>query len=121
MRLRMCRFSTGTRRVCPRILFVLAGASPSGPVRAQEPTTLEQVEVVATTPSAFRTYRDETTVFDSTGWALEDLVVAELVGQHAVRLGVGLEVDLQPAAHDPYDPYAALRGVSGRTPTRTGD
>ncbi|MGF1598330.1 MAG: ornithine cyclodeaminase family protein [Acidimicrobiales bacterium] len=53
-------------------------------------------------------YRQRLTVFDSTGWAFEDLVAAELVGDHAERLGLGVEVDLQPPTTDPYDPYLAL-------------
>lgn len=64
----------------------------------------------------YRRYQQLLTIFDSTGWALEDLVVAELVSEHAVRLGVGLEVDLQPQAHDPYDPYAALGSLTNSLP-----
>ncbi|MDH3682241.1 MAG: ornithine cyclodeaminase family protein [Acidimicrobiia bacterium] len=59
----------------------------------------------------YRRYRELLTVFDSTGWALEDLVAAELLSDHADRLGVGTEVDLQPTTDDPYDPYRALDGV----------
>jgi ornithine cyclodeaminase/alanine dehydrogenase-like protein (mu-crystallin family) len=58
--------------------------------------------------SRFEALRDRLTVFDSTGWALEDLVVAELVLDHAAALGVGTAVDLQPGGGDPRDPYAAL-------------
>ena len=49
------------------------------------------------------------TVFDSTGWSLEDLVAAELFVGHADRLGLGTPVELQAAPGDPYDPYASLR------------
>lgn len=52
--------------------------------------------------------RDSLTVFDSTGWALEDLIVAELMIAHAERLGEGVVVDLQPHPQDPYDPYEFL-------------
>jgi ornithine cyclodeaminase/alanine dehydrogenase-like protein (mu-crystallin family) len=55
-------------------------------------------------------HRHGLTVFDSTGWALEDLVAAELVLDHAERLGAGVEVELQPMPTDPYDPYEFLRG-----------
>lgn len=54
-------------------------------------------------------HRNELTVFDSTGWALEDLVAAELVLDHAQRLGCGIEIDLHPVPKDPYDPYEGLR------------
>jgi ornithine cyclodeaminase/alanine dehydrogenase-like protein (mu-crystallin family) len=50
------------------------------------------------------------TVFDSTGWALEDLVAAELVLEHAERFELGIVVDLLPIPRDPYDPYEAVRG-----------
>lgn len=50
-------------------------------------------------------HRNELTVFDSTGWALEDLLAAELLLDHANRLGAGHEIELQPAPRDPYDPY----------------
>ncbi len=49
------------------------------------------------------------TVFDSTGWALEDLVAAELVLEHAERLQLGIVVDLLPIPRDPHDPYEAVR------------
>ncbi|MEM7340342.1 MAG: ornithine cyclodeaminase family protein [Actinomycetota bacterium] len=53
-------------------------------------------------------HRQQLTVFDSTGWAFEDLIVAELVLEHAARLGIGSYVDLVPEATDPYDPYALV-------------
>jgi ornithine cyclodeaminase/alanine dehydrogenase-like protein (mu-crystallin family) len=52
--------------------------------------------------------RGVTTVFDSTGWALEDLIAAELMLQHAERMDVGFAIDLQPNPSDPYDPYELL-------------
>jgi len=59
------------------------------------------------------------TVFDSTGWALEDLVVAELFTEHAIALGLGTDVDLQPGAGDPYDPYQPLGIEDGPPVGRT--
>lgn len=58
----------------------------------------------------YRASAGRTTVFDSTGWSLEDMVAVELVLRHAERLGIGTMVDLQPSGVDPYDPYAVLRG-----------
>jgi ornithine cyclodeaminase/alanine dehydrogenase-like protein (mu-crystallin family) len=52
--------------------------------------------------------RAQLTVFDSTGWALEDLVAAELVLDHAERLDEGFALELQPSPGDPYDPYEFL-------------
>ena len=59
-------------------------------------------------------HRGRLTVFDSTGWALEDLVAAELVTGHCERLGLGTVVELQPAATDPYDPYHRLLNPAGQ-------
>ena len=53
-------------------------------------------------------WRGVLTVFDSTGWSLEDLVVAEMMLDHAERLDEGFEFDLQPTPRDPYDPYEFL-------------
>jgi ornithine cyclodeaminase len=58
---------------------------------------------------AWTTSRHVLTVFDSTGWALEDLVAAELLLDHAEHLDVGVEIQLQPAPNDPYDPYDFVR------------
>ena len=55
------------------------------------------------------TEKSRPTVFDSTGWSLEDLVALELVLEHAEALDLGVVVDLQAAAADPYDPYGVLR------------
>ncbi len=52
--------------------------------------------------------RADLTVFDSTGWALEDLVAAEMVLDHAERLDEGVDVELNPVPADPYDPYGSL-------------
>lgn len=57
----------------------------------------------------FRCYESTPTVFDSTGWALEDQVVLELVLSHACRLNVGRSLELSTKPTDPYDPYETLR------------
>ncbi len=58
----------------------------------------------------YRSRARDLTVFDSTGWSLEDLVAAEVILGHAERLDAGVLVDLNPALADPYDPYGLLRG-----------
>lgn len=57
----------------------------------------------------YEAWRSRPTVFDSTGWSLEDLVASELVLEHADRLGLGVLCDLQVRSDDPYDPYRLLR------------
>ncbi len=54
-------------------------------------------------------FRDELTVFDSTGWALHDLIGVEMLEAHAERIGVGFEFEIQPTPRDPFDPYELLR------------
>lgn len=58
--------------------------------------------------SVHESLRPTLTIFDSTGWALEDLVAAQLVLDHAERLDEGVAIDLQPSPTDPYDPYEFL-------------
>jgi len=53
-------------------------------------------------------WRDRPTVFDSTGFALEDVVIAELLMDYASRLSVGQRLPLQGLDGDPHDPYEAL-------------
>ncbi|MEM8786081.1 MAG: ornithine cyclodeaminase family protein [Pseudomonadota bacterium] len=49
--------------------------------------------------------RDRVTVFDSTGYALEDHVALDLLLTHAETLNVGDLVELESLAGDPLDPY----------------
>lgn len=45
------------------------------------------------------------TVFDSTGWAIEDQVVMSLALEWAEELGIGREVAIECLSEDPRDPY----------------
>jgi ornithine cyclodeaminase/alanine dehydrogenase-like protein (mu-crystallin family) len=49
--------------------------------------------------------RDELTVFDSTGWAVEDDVALRVAVELATIHGVGSEIELERLPKDPYDPY----------------
>jgi ornithine cyclodeaminase/alanine dehydrogenase-like protein (mu-crystallin family) len=51
-------------------------------------------------------YRDRPTVFDSTGWAFEDLVAADVLLSHGRDLGCGTKVVIESMAADPRNPYA---------------
>ena len=51
-------------------------------------------------------YRDRLTVFDSTGWALEDHVAVQVLIVHAKRLGLGTQSAIEMIAEDPRNPYA---------------
>ncbi len=56
--------------------------------------------------------RSMVTVFDSTGWAVEDDVAMRLVLSLAAEHGVGAEVQLESIPVDPYDPYGQVRCVN---------
>ncbi len=76
---------------------------------------IDPASIVASLPELvrdaerFRSYQDTPTVFDSTGWALEDQVVLEVLLRHACRLNVGSSLELSTKPADPYDPYETLR------------
>lgn len=59
-------------------------------------------------PAKFDSHRRRRTVFDSTGFALEDYVAMELVIRHAKRLRIGSELDLAAEHRDPVNPYESL-------------
>lgn len=56
-------------------------------------------------PGRHHRHRQERTVFDSTGWAVEDLVAVELLLGHANRLGLGVLLEIEDLGGDPRDPY----------------
>jgi ornithine cyclodeaminase/alanine dehydrogenase-like protein (mu-crystallin family) len=68
-------------------------------------------------PSRAAEQTDRLTVFDSTGWALEDRVAMDLVLEHAAALGLGVEMDLEAVTEDPRHPYEFL-AVAAATPRR---
>jgi L-lysine cyclodeaminase len=53
----------------------------------------------------FAERRDELTVFDSTGWAVEDDVALRLAVELATAHDVGHQIELERLPRDPYDPY----------------
>ncbi|HUS44212.1 MAG TPA: ornithine cyclodeaminase family protein [Ilumatobacteraceae bacterium] len=52
--------------------------------------------------------RDQLTVFDSTGWAVEDDVALRLAVELASAHGAGSQIELERLPRDPYDPYGAV-------------
>jgi ornithine cyclodeaminase/alanine dehydrogenase-like protein (mu-crystallin family) len=55
------------------------------------------------------TLRSRVTVFDSTGWALEDEVAMKLLLDHAGDMNLGTRVRLESIPEDPHDPYEFVR------------
>ncbi len=64
---------------------------------------------VAANASHFEPSRNQLTVFDSTGWAIEDEVALRLALDIADELGLGQSIGLEAIGLDPYDPYGELR------------
>ena len=50
-------------------------------------------------------YRDSSTVFDSTGWALEDMIAADILTTLGKEAGCGIPTDLACLAGDAKNPY----------------
>lgn len=58
--------------------------------------------------AAYEAYRQRPTVFDSTGFGLEDHVALEVFLGHAQRLGLGQRLIIESCGADPYNPYPRL-------------
>lgn len=52
--------------------------------------------------------RERSTVFDSTGYAIEDFVVTQVLLRHAQRLGLGEKLEIEAIPPDPKNPYSNL-------------
>jgi L-lysine cyclodeaminase len=59
-------------------------------------------------PERYQVWRQRHTVFDSTGFALEDLAVIEVVEALAAEHGIGCELEIEAIGRDPHDPYGFL-------------
>lgn len=66
----------------------------------------------------FEAHRDRPTVFDSTGYALEDMVAAEIILAHARRMGLGRELAIESILSDPRNPYGPFDAVHEAAPAR---
>lgn len=96
----------GRSFVCPDFL---AQAAREGECQQLAPAAVgPDLAALVKNSAAFSHQQMQTTVFDSTGWALEDHVVIELLVQHATRLGLGSPVALEAVPPDPADPYHGL-------------
>lgn len=68
----------------------------------------ELVEIVRD-PDRFAPHRATRTIYDSTGWAVQDAVALQLAVELAESLGLGSRISLELIPSDPHDPYAAPR------------
>ena len=65
-------------------------------------------ELVSET-SRFESARNELSVFDSTGFALEDFVAMEIAIRHAKQFGLGQWIKLENECRNPYHPYECFQ------------
>ena len=57
----------------------------------------------------YKHVRNQRTVFDSTGWALEDYVAMDLLMECANKLGLGKEIEIENTQEDAKNPYHFLK------------
>ena len=56
----------------------------------------------------YRGVQNQRSVFDSTGWALEDRVVLDLFMNSALELGLGQKIEIEQISEDAKNPYSFL-------------
>ena len=60
-------------------------------------------------PLSHQHLTDETTVFDSTGWALEDQIALQMMMDYAAELKIGHFLQIEGISADPKDPFQFLK------------
>lgn len=89
--------------VCPDHL---EQARREGECQRLEPVEIgPELPVLCARPELARPHRRGATVFDSTGFALEDHLALDVLLDFAVPLGLGSEIDVEYHPHDALDPY----------------
>ncbi|MFT5640011.1 MAG: ornithine cyclodeaminase/alanine dehydrogenase-like protein (mu-crystallin family) [Cyclobacteriaceae bacterium] len=63
-------------------------------------------------PQRYQNYQSMRTVFDSTGWALEDKVVMDLFLNYAKELNIGQFLDIEMLPKDALNPYEFIKQES---------
>ena len=59
-------------------------------------------------PEAFKMLQQKSTVFDSTGFALEDHVAMEHLLEQALSFGLGTPLAFEDVCAEPYNPYETV-------------
>lgn len=71
---------------------------------------------IARAPNDYVELQAQRTVFDSTGWALEDHVITELVLDWAQQHDLGAKLEVEIVPDDPWNPYDFLTGEAELRP-----
>lgn len=105
----------------PRELLQASVVIPDFAVQALAEGECQQLDDAAVGPELYEVLqgegadalRDVRTVFDSTGWALEDLVAMEALVDWSEELGLGSEIQLESIPPDPKNPYVLADVADG--------
>ena len=96
----------------PRPVLRRSVIYPDSRVQARREGECQQLGDEAVGPELYRLLQDPAlqdpnrlTVFDSTGWALEDHVAMELIANHAESLGLGTRMPIEMVPEDARSPY----------------
>jgi ornithine cyclodeaminase/alanine dehydrogenase-like protein (mu-crystallin family) len=93
--------------VCPDFLdqAVMEGECQQLELEEIGPTITE----VAKNSGRYAGEKKRSTVFDSTGWALEDQAALDLLLDYAHSLSIGSQIEIENVSEDPRDPYAFVK------------
>ena len=72
------------------------------------------IHEVAADPEAYAQMRRQRTIFDSTGWMVEDRVALRLALELADRFELGSRIEIEDGGGAPLDPYGFLRMAVAR-------
>jgi ornithine cyclodeaminase/alanine dehydrogenase-like protein (mu-crystallin family) len=100
-----------TSFVCPDNLEQAKREGESQQLAAQQIGA--DLVAVARRAGEFEMMQGQKTVFDSTGWALEDQVAMDLLLEHAREFAIGSEIQIECISDDPRDPYEFLTSSRG--------
>ncbi|WP_116107051.1 ornithine cyclodeaminase family protein [Lewinella sp. IMCC34191] len=76
--------------------------------RLDSPYIGDDIVAVCKNPTAYHHLREKTTVYDSTGWSLQDQVVLRLFAELAAELGLGEYLEIENMSGDATNPYDFL-------------
>lgn len=102
---------------CPRDLLVESFVCPDVLEQATREGECQQLSVeeiaddlvtVVRDGDAYTHLRQQKTVFDSTGWALEDQIAMDLLLEYGRDFCMGTEIEIECLSADPRDPYEFL-------------
>lgn len=93
--------------ICPDFI---AQARVEGECQQIQPEQINaDLTQVVKNPSTYTAVQNQRSVFDSTGWALEDSIVMGLFMDYAKELGLGHEMEIEIVTEDAKNPYGFVK------------